>query len=187
MPNWCENTILIQGDPAVMEDLMNTVEEAGNPFSFNKVVKLPDALQGTSAPERDEEVSKRNVELYGAADWYDWCNKNWGTKWDSSDTQITADDTDVRLPGYRTVRINFNTAWAPPLPVYDMLAIRFPNTNIYICYDEPGMDFAGWRMYSNGKVVKEVEDPSFSNMRSYYEPMSNDIFSYFPEEKEGGE
>jgi hypothetical protein len=181
MPNWCENTILIQGDPAVMEDLMNTLEEGGNPFSFNKVIKMPDALEGTSAPERNEEVKKRNVELYGSADWYDWASTNWGTKWNSSDTHITDDNTDLRLPGYRTVRIQFNTAWAPPFPVYDMLAVRFPNTNIYICYDEPGCDFSGYRMYSDGKVVQEREDSSFSSMATFYQPDANDIFSYFPE------
>ena len=186
MPNWCENRLLIQGDPVIMEDLMNVVEESGNPFSFNKVIKMPDALVGGSAPERDETTQAKNVELYGAADWYDWANKNWGTKWNSSDTEIMSDDTDIRSPGYRTVSIGFNTAWAPPLPVYDMLAVRFPDTNIYVCYDEPGMDFAGWRMYSKGKLVKEQEDPSYANMSQYYDPDANVIFSYFPEDEEGG-
>ena len=170
-----------------MEYLMNTLEEAGNPFSFNKIIKLPDALEGTSAPERDEDVSKRNLELYGATDWYDWCTRNWGTKWNSSDTEIIEDNTDLRLPGYRTVRIDFNSAWAPPLPVYDMLAARFPDTNIYACYDEPGCDFSGWRMYSKGKLVKEVQEESFSSRAFYYQPNGAYVFDMFPEDKEGGE
>ena len=175
MPNWCSNTVMIQGDPNEVEALMESVCDDSNPFSLNKIMPRPEELEGRSAPEKDEDYAKRMVELYGSADWYHWSIDNWGTKWDTGECRVISNFNDPMLPGYTTVKIEFNTAWAPPLPVYKELSKKFPNTNIYACYDEPGVDFAGYALYKNGEVIVEKQTESPSNMMYYMEP-NEDIF-----------
>lgn len=182
MPNWCTNTLVIQGDPEEMEQLVRIVEEDSKPFSLNSVIKMPQELKDQSSPVRDEVVGKSNLEKYGAKDWYDWAIKNWGTKWDV-DARIVSDITSPMLPGLRTITYEFDSAWNPPLDVYDVLAARFPNTNIYACWDESGCDFAGYRMYRKGELLKQVDEASYSGRSFHYNP-TDDIFDYFPSEKE---
>lgn len=182
MPNWCTNTLVIQGDPEDMEQLVRIVEGDSTPFSLSSVIKMPQELKDQSSPVRDEVVSKSNLEKYGAKDWYDWAIKNWGTKWDV-DARIVSDITSPMLPGLRTITYEFDSAWNPPLDVYDVLAARFPNTNIYACWDESGCDFAGYRMYRQGELLKQVDEASYSGRSFHYNP-TDDIFDYFPSEKE---
>ena len=155
MPNWCGNTVLIRGEPDEVGKLLSFIEDRSNPFSLNKIIVMPPQLREQSAPVREEDVAKDNVTKYGATDWYDWATNNWGTKWDTSDARIIYDNTDPMMPGHRTVRIEFETAWAPPMPVYDALAKMFPNTNIFAAYDEPGVGFSGHVLYKGG--IKENE------------------------------
>jgi hypothetical protein len=173
---------VIQGDPEEMEQLVHIVEEDSKPFSLNSVIKMPQELKDQSSPVRDEVVGKSNLEKYGAKDWYDWAIKNWGTKWDV-DARIVSDITSPMLPGLRTITYEFDSAWNPPLDVYDVLAARFPNTNIYACWDESGCDFAGYRMYRKGELLKQVDEASYSGRSFHYNP-TDDIFDYFPSEKE---
>jgi hypothetical protein len=186
MPNWCSNTVIIQGEPEEVKQLLESVEEAGSAFSLDKVIAMPEALRGKSSPERDEDVASTNMKLYGAKDWYDWSNLNWGTKW-NVDAKITYDNgnNNPLINSKRTVRIEFDSAWAPPLPVYEVLAARWPNTNIYVSYDEPGADFAGYVMYTKGKAVKEGNFNSPSNQMHYVNPpVEEDIFMWFPDEED---
>ena len=44
---------------------------------------------------------------YGAYTWYEWCCKNWGTKWNAGDSDVSKDAGD-------TWYIHFDTAWCPP-------------------------------------------------------------------------
>ena len=51
-----------------------------------------------------------NHKRYGASNWYDWNNENWGTKWNACDTIVTEPDE----KGWCIV--SFDTAWAQPEP-----------------------------------------------------------------------
>ena len=62
-----------------------------------------------------------NVLMYGCKDWYSWCCKFWGTKWNSYDScPVDPDDTSI----------SFNTAWAAPHPVIEKLAEMYPDVII---------------------------------------------------------
>lgn len=177
MPNWCSNSVMIQAEPDEVDKLLKFVEEDRNAFSFNKIIVMPPQLVGGKAPNNDETSAEENLKLYGAKDWYEWSNKNWGTKWNASDPAIIYDHTSPMMPGNRTVRITFETAWAPPMPVYKVLAKQFPNTNIYVTYNEPGVGFSGWAMYKGGELIKEEQyDMSPDNML-YYLNAEEDIFA----------
>lgn len=53
---------------------------------------------------------KENVDKYGATNWYDWCCRYWGTKWNACDVS-RSDNT-----------LWFQTAWSWPEPIMDKLA-----------------------------------------------------------------
>ena len=71
---------------------------------------------------------------------YDWCVSNWGTKWD-----VGGDNGYIR-PNPNTLKISFESAWAPPTEAYrKMEEIGF---EVKAMYYEPGMAFAG--LYEDG-------------------------------------
>ena len=55
-----------------------------------------------------------NLKKYGHTDWYSWCSKEWGTKWNAYSI----------ASGFAF--IEFETAWSPPTPVINKLARMFP-------------------------------------------------------------
>ena len=167
MPNWCDNVVMIKGSKEDIIKVKETLAEAPTLYSFEKIIPCPTILRNGTAPNRNEQSAAFNTSKYGAKDWYEWCNKNWGTKWDASDAVITVDDE------YQ-VGYSFQTAWAPPIPVHDKLAKMFPNTNIFINYDESGVDFSGWRYYQYGELSREHEyNTSYYAVRAFMEPDSD--------------
>ena len=163
MPNWCENEVRIQAeDRGKAEAFVNFVKDGDNYFSFNKIIPMPDELQGTCSPTRivsqeeydnfklskdekffgvgkpiTQEMSDKFNKEYGYDNWYDWTNANWGTKWG-------VDCPDVHIGDFGEVRYNFDTAWSPPQPIYDALTELFPKLTISWFYREDGMQTAGW-------------------------------------------
>jgi len=176
MPNWCDNTVMIKGSKEEIVTLRNKLHDYTNknPFDFEAILPCPQLLRAESAPQRNQQRAAILNKKYGASDWYEWCNSNWGTKWNSSDTQITAEYGD---DNQYVVSYSFQTAWAPPLPLYSILAKTHPNTNIYVCFDESGCEFSGWRYYAGGELVSEEDYGSYYSMKLHMEPDS-DIWDY---------
>ena len=74
----------------------------------------------------------RVTDLYGYRDWYDWCNANWGTKWNACDTYYDSDTGTC---------VEFETAWCPPMPVIEKIFKDNPGCEIkFTSYDE---DYTG--------------------------------------------
>lgn len=56
----------------------------------------------------DSEIAELEAK-HGAATWYEWCNKHWGTKWGTYDTKVH------ELGGDGSpILIEFQSAWGPP-------------------------------------------------------------------------
>ena len=84
-----------------------------------------------------QEMSDRLKSEYGYDNWYDWRNKNWGTKWDIN-TEVHVDD--LYDEGCTLI---FQTAWSPPEPIVDKLQDMFPDVTFYGGYIGEGWEFAG--------------------------------------------
>ena len=116
MPNWCVNKAeFYNEDTAKVDELearLKNLTDEDGLFSF--FVKNP-------AKEKEN--------------WYDWNIANWGTKWEAS--VYSHERTDDN-----TIRVNFDTAWCPPIAFYEFLS---RNTDWYTeaTYYESGMAFIG--------------------------------------------
>lgn len=110
----------------------------GKPI-FNLLCPMPDHIfRG--------DLGQEEREKYGADNWYDWSVANWGTKW----------DTDAHNSFYdgETLTLSFDTAWAPPIELYDYLIEQ--DFHILADYYEPGMQFAG--------IYEDGDDRSYEDM-----------------------
>jgi len=116
MPNWCANNAeFYNEDTAKVDELearLKNLTDEDGLFSF--FVKIP-------AEEKEN--------------WYSWNTANWGTKWEAS--VYSHERTDDN-----TIRVNFDTAWCPPIAMYEYLS---QNTDWYTeaTYYESGMAFIG--------------------------------------------
>lgn len=125
MPNWCSNNAEFNNDDvaevARLEAHLKFLDErekgeTAEAGLFGYFVPRP--------PEFDEGES-----------WYGWNISNWGTKWEASIYSW-------ERVSENCIKVNFDTAWAPPTIFYETIA---QNTDWYVTatYWEPGMGFVG--------------------------------------------
>ena len=147
MPNWCSNVVVLSHkDRSMLEKVQAGLKGDGMMSAF---LPVPAELANADAPNRSDNTDAL-VEKYGAADWYTWCVRNWGTKWDvtSNSVQFIGDD----------LEFYFDSAWAPPIQFYEHL--QELGFLVDAKYYEPGMCFAG--TYYDG--IDECYE--YSNMSS---------------------
>ena len=59
-----------------------------------------------------------NIENYGAANWYDWCIRNWGTKWNAYDCAPVDPDSCM---------LSFCTAWSGVPEMVTAISEQYPS------------------------------------------------------------
>ena len=128
MPNHCFNCLTVTGPADKLDAFakeasgkdLDTGDES--PFSLQALYPMPHQLAGTtsgSGEDQEEILQSRNLEEFGARNWYEWRNKNWGTKWDIWDATLGRISPEEAL-------FKFTTAWAPPYSALVVIADRFP-------------------------------------------------------------
>ena len=137
MPNWCNNSLTISHkDADTLDNLMAQVRADGDERLFQHIKPMPEELRDTTSPS-------------DSPNWYDWSVDNWGTKWDACSMDYEEYDG--------IVTFSFDTAWSPPLPVYEALADMGFEVQAY--YVEFGMMYAGsWHCNADGEVSEEYSD-----------------------------
>jgi len=151
MPNWCDNTISISGDPVSIKNLKEFVgrpvvqdgEEIKEP-----IYSLANIMPSTpDAPPMLGEMSKSA----GQDDWYHNNINSWGTKWDVYGN--------VQMNDYKEgdgfISFWFDSAWSPPTPTTQRLSEIFPDLEIEHKYYESGCDFWGIETYKAGELFSE--------------------------------
>lgn len=157
MPNWCYNQITINhSDNEMMKKVKDVTQQVGDKKIglLEKLLPCPQALRDTVAGYHSDEAEQAkltaqendNLLQYGFKNWYEWCNANWGTKWDF-DLENVIENEDG------SISASFDSAWSPPIEAYDTL--RDMGFEIVAYYAEPGMCFAG--KWDNG-VDEYYED-----------------------------
>ena len=127
MPTWCENILHVRGkrnDVNVMIDSVRSddLDLVGQPrlFDFNRIVPLPKKLQPFLAKLSmfDDPIAKDAKDSSSAALVYWWCIRNWGTKWNASNSKV--------FPLKYGTDVTFDTAWCAPLPIIFKLLEQNP-------------------------------------------------------------
>lgn len=76
MPNWVTNRIVFHGNQENIDKVLQYIKGNGSKIDFNKIIPMPDNIYRG-------DLGKRERELYGSNNWYDWSVANWGTKWNA--------------------------------------------------------------------------------------------------------
>ena len=107
---------------------------------------MPEALKDTVAPD-------------DRPNWYDWCVKNWGTKWDV-DGKLVQEYEDC-------LEYSFRSAWYPPIAWLKQVSTDYPTLLFRLRYYEEDDAFTGIARVQNGQVddrrldLNVIEDKSF--------------------------
>lgn len=115
MPNWCMNTMTIEGETSKIKELAQKIEDN-------------DALLETLRP---------------IGEWdYDTAVSEWGTKWDipASEAEMEVWENDDSTSRIEFV---FDSAWAPPVTALETFLSKNPDLTGSIQYFEPGVGFVG--------------------------------------------
>ena len=129
MPNWCQNTVVINAPRPVIDEIKSTL--AGDQNLLNWMRPMP-------------EDQKDN--------WYDWCTTNWSTKWDISEPFVL-DDTEED-----SITFSFDTAWGPPIEAFRHWAEQDGRVTYRLAYIETGMAFVGWHSYDGEYFDEDFAD-----------------------------
>lgn len=113
MPNWCDNSVTLRSTKENIDALEKVLENKEDQQVFQHLHPRP-------ATEEEN--------------WYNWNIENWGTKWDIS-------VIDWSRYGDNEIWISFDTAWAPPIGVYQHLHNK--GWSVEAFYHESGMCFCG--------------------------------------------
>lgn len=145
MPNWCSNFVAITGPKARIAELKDAYDRGE---FCDSVIPVPQELKDAVA---DGSTNEDLVKEFGYSNWYDFCVNRWGTKWDfGGDGGADIDDEGECLT------IAFDSAWAPPVGVYEELDLEGLRVEAY--YYEGGCAFCGMWTSENGDDCYDISN-----------------------------
>lgn len=152
MPNWCNNTLSIQGPTETVKTLWEEANQEGSGL-LDAMVPMPKALDGTTSPSPKEGTPQPLVD--GHDNWYSWRVENWGTKWDVDLEGLEFEDNG---DGTASITGWFDSAWAPPIEAYNKFLDDMDNCTLESWYEEGGMDFAGHYIDGSDDGLDNISD-----------------------------
>lgn len=115
------------------------MEEEFYTFDFEDIIPMP------------ENIIRGNISIQETRpNWYDWCPKNWGTKWNAYDCDFNDEEKTIR----------FDTAWSPPEPITFKLSSMFPTVEIKHKFFDEGHMFWGEMVIKNSEILSSKEGKS---------------------------
>jgi len=151
MPNWCNNTITIQGSTETLKTLWEEAQTAGSYTNDDGETVSQFGLLSAMVPE-PKELAASEDDVMPA--WYGWRVSNWGTKWDIGDDGLEFEDNG---DGTASITGWFDSAWAPPIEALNTFADDMDGVSIELFYHEPGMCFVGYYSSEGGDDYYEYE------------------------------
>lgn len=152
MPNWCSNTVTIEGPKDQLDALAKKVSL---PYETMFLTFVDGAQKHVASTVSGEFllwniVSPDDLEMYfSGSNWYEWNIEHFGTKWD-------VDASSERLSETSLV-FQFESAWSPPLPALYALSEQWPDLTVSAWFSEAGMNFEGEHTVKGGQAVSVQE------------------------------
>lgn len=157
MPNWCDNAVRLTSSKEKIDALASVLENEDDRQVFQHLRPRP----------ADQEEN-----------WYDWNISHWGTKWDLSLIDWNRDDDE-------TIWISFESAWSPPITLYEYLSEN--GWYVDAVYHEGGMGFCGiWQDGEDDYYEYNLDDwesidclpdeiKDFTGLVDYYESRKEEL------------
>lgn len=151
MPNWVENTINITGSAEDIADFKAKASQAKTTVWDNKEELDESVLSFMNfiSPPQEAIASGEYYGTHGFKDgkevgrtpnnWYEFNSREWGTKWDASEEELRNENA-TELSYY------FQTAWAPPEPVFQAMAEQHPK----LTFQFHSVEEQGWGVEYEG-------------------------------------
>ena len=136
MPNWCDNTLMIEGDKKQIAKFKKEAKTKESELSFDALLPTPQKYM----IQVEKDSSNMN--------WYSWRLDNWGTKWSPDDAMLSADEA-------TSLEYSFLTAWSPPCEFVLNISKKFKKLRFLIRYAEEGMGYMGRFIAQKGFVVED--------------------------------
>jgi hypothetical protein len=177
MPNWVYNGLTIEGNAEQVKSLIvqmnkpfvDSIKPNGdlafsiqqrkyiNPiFSFRNIIAPTDMEAYHSVPVFPEQFSL----AFEGNDWYNFNNREWGTKWDvavaEGDEYPTTTIEEAENGENYVVHYNFETAWSRPVPAIQKLSNQYPNLLMTLSYEEE-TGWGGEMEFLRGEIISESE------------------------------
>ena len=177
MPNWVYNGLTIEGNAEQVKSLIkqmnkpfvDSIKPNGdlsysiqqrkyvNPiFSFRNIIAPTDMEAYHSVPVFPEKFSL----AFEGNDWYNFNNREWGTKWDvavAEDDEYPTTNMEEHENGENhVVHYNFETAWSRPLPAIQKLSEQYPNLLMTLSYEEE-TGWGGEMEFLRGEIISSSE------------------------------
>lgn len=145
MPNHITNRLKVVGEKKEVLKVWEfiKVEDTEEVFplgtiDFNKIIPMPENIYMGS-------LGKKERELYGENNWYDWSCSNWGTKWNAYHFHTGDLENDT---------IFFDTAWATVPTIIAKLSSIFPGLLFILDYADEDFGYnTGTMEFEDGKMI----------------------------------
>jgi hypothetical protein len=186
MPNWVYNGLTIEGSPNQVQSLIKQMNKPftkmsdswdtntntmikkeivySNPvFAFHNIYNHID--HGVSneeyngQPTRSPDSSFADWIKFETNDWYNFNNREWGTKWDVAVSENGYANTyfeEGENAENDVVVYHFETAWSRPVPALEKLSAQYPTLLFTLTYEEE-TGWGGEMEFLRGKVISESE------------------------------
>jgi hypothetical protein len=127
MPNWCNNSILIEGPVDKIRALWERAQTGH---------------QYVNADTGKTEETSGLLEAMTPIGKWDYCTavSTWGTKWDFGTDYLNYTENEN---GRAEIRGGADSAWSPPLEAFQAYANANEDVYLELKYFEPGMSFIG--------------------------------------------
>ena len=163
MPNWCENTLMITGDPVQIQQFVKK-HIVKYELDFNTIIPEPTTqdecpptyILNTKHVQPDQDKPWFN--------WYIWHCDYWGTKWNACDTYYEIHDD--------TLEIIFNTAWCAVPNIIRKLSEMYPDLHLSYMYYEPSSEGLIEVQYE-GKALRQFAIDNNFESAEYFENMED--------------
>lgn len=133
--------------------ILKVIEAYNHDKLFAEFIPIPSDLK-IEAQYPLSAQQKRNLEVHGYTDWYDFCTHEWGTKWDIG---VSCDKAEIMLIEPKKFIVKFECADSPPINYYYYLVENL-EYNITAYYCSADKKSCGAYLRKHGHKHYEVDD-----------------------------
>ena len=135
MPNWCSNSLTVEGEPEELKRFSDHAKGTGwspentteNLLDWNQFIPMPQ--------EVIDNGYNGEGKLKGVPKGYHWEGMNWGTKWGACEVELHE--------GTKYLEYGYETAWSPGDKWFHAMIKMFPRLDFSLAYSELGGGFRG--------------------------------------------